>query len=329
MFRFVHRTFNCLMLAIVGTTGVSVSAHAAYPDQAIRIVVPYSPGGTNDVVARLLARKLGDQMGQTVIVENKAGASGNIGADSVARSKPDGYTLLLVTMGHSIHPSMYKNLHYDITKDLTPIARLSSGPMLVMVNPDLPIHNFAELVALAKTKPGVLNYASAGNGSSTHLATELIDHLAGIKMVHIPYGGSAPAMTDVMAGNAQVVLDLMFSALPQVQSGKLRAIGITSKSRSPLLPNVPTIAESKVPGLENFEAQVWNGLMAPAGTPKPIIDRLNAEIKTALSDPEIKQRLDAQGFPANWSTPEDFGALIKSDIARWAEVVKVSGASVE
>ncbi|NYT77490.1 tripartite tricarboxylate transporter substrate binding protein [Alcaligenaceae bacterium] len=329
MLSLVRSSISCLLLATVSAIGMAGAAQAAYPEKPISIVVPYSPGGTNDVVARLLARKLGEQMAQTVIVENKVGASGNIGADTVARSTPDGYTLVLVTMGHSIHPSMYKNLRYDITKDLAPIARLSSGPMLVMVNPDLPVRNFAELVAMAKSKPGELNYASAGNGSSTHLATELIDHQAGIKMVHIPYGGSAPAMVDVIAGNAQVVLDLMFSALPQVQSGKLRAVGITSKLRSPLLPDVPTIAESNVPGLEGFDAEVWNGLMAPAGTPKPIIDRLNAELKTALADPEIKQRLDAQGFPANWSTPSDFGALIKADIARWAEVVKVSGARVE
>ena len=306
-------------------------AHAAaqaadYPDKPVKIIVPYPPGGTNDIVVRLVGKKLGEQLGQPIIVENKAGASGNIGAESVARAPADGYTLLLVTTGHAIHPSLYKNLRYDITKDLMGVSRLSSGPMLVMVNPKLGINNIQDLIARAKAEPGAMFFSSAGNGSSTHLTTELLASKAGIKLTHVPFNGSAPAMSDVMAGNTQVVLDLMFSALPQVQSGRLKAIAITGTARSPLLPDVPTVAESGVAG---FDAEVWNGLMVPANTPQPIVDRLNAELKKVLADPDIKTRLDAQGFPASWSTPAEFDKQIASEIKRWAPVVQASGATVQ
>ncbi|MDR3380336.1 tripartite tricarboxylate transporter substrate binding protein [Cupriavidus basilensis] len=322
-------TKRWLAAAVAATAALTMPALTlaqAFPAKPVKIVVPYPPGGTNDIVVRLLAQKLGDSMGQPFVVENKPGASGNLGAEQVARAAPDGYTLLLVTTGHSIHPSLYKNLRYNIKTDLTPVSELTRGPMLVMVTPSLPYKTVRDVIAAAKAKPGSINFGSAGNGSSTHLATELLSSMAGVKMTHIPYSGSAPAMADVMAGNAQLVMDLMFSALPQVNGGKLRAIAITGAKRSPLLPNVPTVAESGVPG---FETLAWNGLMAPANTPKPIIDKLNAEIHKALDAPEMKERLRAQGFEPSPGTPEQFGALIRSEIDRWAKVVKSSGAKVE
>lgn len=315
--------------AIAATAALTLPALSlaqAFPAKPVKIVVPYPPGGTNDIVVRLLAQKLGDSMGQPFVVENKPGASGNLGAEQVARAAPDGYTLLLVTTGHSIHPSLYKNLRYNIKTDLTPVSELTRGPMLVMVTPSLPYKTIQDVIAAAKAKPGSINFGSAGNGSSTHLATELLSSMAGVKMTHIPYSGSAPAMADVMAGNAQLVMDLMFSALPQVNGGKLRAIAITGAKRSPLLPGVPTVAES---GVQGFETLAWNGLMAPANTPKPIIDKLNAEIHKALDAPDMKERLRAQGFEPSPGTPEQFSALIRSEIDRWAKVVKTSGAKVE
>lgn len=322
-------TKRWLAAAVAATAALTLPALTlaqAFPAKPVKIVVPYPPGGTNDIVVRLLAQKLGDSMGQPFVVENKPGASGNLGAEQVARAAPDGYTLLLVTTGHSIHPSLYKNLRYNIKTDLTPVSELTRGPMLVMVTPSLPYKTVQDVIAAAKARPGSINFGSAGNGSSTHLATELLSSMAGVKMTHIPYSGSAPAMADVMAGNAQLVMDLMFSALPQVNGGKLRAIAITGAKRSPLLPGVPTVAESGVPG---FETLAWNGLMAPANTPKPIIDKLNAEIRKALDAPEMKERLRAQGFEPSPGTPEQFGALIRSEIDRWAKVVKTSGAKVE
>lgn len=322
-------TKRWLAAAVAATAALTLPALTlaqTFPAKPVKIVVPYPPGGTNDIVVRLLAQKLGDSMGQPFVVENKPGASGNLGAEQVARAAPDGYTLLLVTTGHSIHPSLYKNLRYNIKTDLTPVSELTRGPMLVMVTPSLPYKTVQDVIAAAKAKPGSINFGSAGNGSSTHLATELLSSMAGVKMTHIPYSGSAPAMADVMAGNAQLVMDLMFSALPQVNGGKLRAIAITGAKRSPLLPNVPTVAESGVPG---FETLAWNGLMAPSSTPKPIIDKLNAEIHKALDAPEMKERLRAQGFEPSPGTPEQFGALIRSEIDRWAKVVKTSGAKVE
>ena len=304
------------------------AAHAAdpYPSRAVKIVVPYAPGGTNDIVARLVAQKLGESLGQPVIVENKPGASGNLGAEQVARAPADGYTLLLVTTGHAIAPSLYASLRYNIRTDLAPVTELTSGPLLVMTNPKAPYRTIGELVAAARAKPASINFGSAGNGSSTHLAVEQLSALAGVKMTHIPYTGSMPAMQDVMAGNSQLVMDLMFSALPQVAGGKLNAIAITGKKRSPLLPDVPTVAESGVPG---FEVEVWNGLMAPAATPRPVIDKLNAEIRKVLESADMKKRFEAQGFESSPTSPAAFGSLLAAEIDRWAKVVQSSGAKVE
>ncbi|HUG21093.1 Bug family tripartite tricarboxylate transporter substrate binding protein [Piscinibacter sp.] len=301
----------------------SVALAQAYPSKPVKIVVPYPPGGTNDIVARLLAQKLQEQMGQTFIVENKAGASGNTGADAVAKSDADGYTLILVTTGHSIAPSLHGKLPYDITKDLAPVSTLVSGPMLVLTNPASPLKSMADLIAAAKAKPGEINYGSAGNGSTTHLSAELIATTTGVKFNHIPYKGSAPAMTDVMGGTTDMVMDLMFSSMPHVTAGKLRAIAITSAARAPALPDVPTLAESGLPGLV---LSVWNGLMVPANTPKDVVAKLNTAIRKAMSAPDIKERLASQGFTVHTGTPEQFSAELKAEIERWTKAVKASGA---
>lgn len=321
-----RRAASAAMLALLAAHCLPGAAQAPFPSRVVKIVVPYSPGGTNDTVARLLAQRLGERLGQSVIVENKPGASGNLGAESVARAPADGYTLLLVTMGHTIHPSLYRQLRYDIRKDLVPVTLLTSGPALLMVNPNLGIHSLKELIARARARPGELNFSSAGNGSSTHLGTEYLSAEAGIKMTHIPFNGSAPAMLDVIAGNSQVVMDMMFSATPQVQAGKLKAIAQTGARRSPAMPDVPTVAESGLPG---FEVSVWNGLMAPAGTPREVIARLNTEVRQVIESPDFRERLAAQGYEPAGSTPEQFGQRIASDIERWAKVVKASGAKAE
>jgi tripartite-type tricarboxylate transporter receptor subunit TctC len=314
------------------SAGLLAAAFAApalaqsYPAKPVRIVVPYPPGGPNDIVARTVGQKLSEQLGQPVIVDNKPGASGNIGAESVAKSPADGYTLLLLTTGHTINPSLYPKLGYDLEKDLAPVTQLTAGPMVVVANPSLPAKNIKELISLAKAKPGSLNFGSAGNGSSTHLAPELFSSMAGIKMNHIPYKGSAPALTDLMAGQIQVAFDFMISAMPHVKSGKIKALAVTSTTRSPAAPDLPTVAESGVPG---FEVIGWNGLVVPARTPKDVVAKLNAELKKALDQPDAKERFAAQGFSATWTTPEKFGAYIESEHAKWAKVVKDSGAKVD
>ena len=314
------------------SAGLLAAAFAApalaqsYPAKPVRIVVPYPPGGPNDIVARTVGQKLSEQLGQPVIVDNKPGASGNIGAESVAKSPPDGYTLLLLTTGHTINPSLYPKLGYDLEKDLAPVTQLTAGPMVVVANPSLPAKNIKELISLAKAKPESLNFGSAGNGSSTHLAPELFSSMAGIKMNHIPYKGSAPALTDLMAGQIQVAFDFMISAMPHVKSGKIKALAVTSTTRSPAAPDLPTVAESGVPG---FEVIGWNGLVVPARTPKDVVAKLNAELKKALDQPDAKERFAAQGFSATWTTPEKFGAYIESEHAKWAKVVKDSGAKID
>ena len=326
MNHFNRRTVATAAMGVLVLFAAGSAVAQAWPTKAIKIVVPYPPGGANDIVARLLGQKLTDQLGQPVVVENRPGASGNNGADTVAKSPADGYTLILVTTGHSIAPSLYAKLPYNIRTDLTPVSTLISGPMLVMTNPQGKINSMADLIAAAKVKPGALSYGSAGSGSTTHLAAELIATTAGVKFNHIPYKGSAPAMVDVMGGNVQMVMDLMLSSMPHVKSGKLKAIAITSARRDPALPEVPTLSEAGFPGLE---MSVWNGLMAPAGTPKEVIAKLNTEIRKAMELPDLEERIHAQGFSVLTGTPEQFSAVLRSEMDRWAKAVKDSGAKAD
>lgn len=298
----------------------------AYPTKPVKLVVPYPPGGPTDIVARLVAQKLSDAMGQQFIVDNRPGAGGNPGAELVARSPADGYTLVVATTAHAINPSLFKNLGYSLSKDFAPVSQLTSGPLVIVANPALPAKNVAELIALAKSKPGELNFASSGNGQSTHLSAELFAAMAGVKMNHIPYKGSAPALTDTMGGQTQLMFDTMLSAMPHVKAGKLKALAVTSAARSPVAPDVPTVAESGLPG---YEAIAWNGLLAPAGTPPEVLTRLSAELKKVLAAPDVKERFEAQGFAASWNSPEDFGRFMTAEVDKWAKVVKVSGAKVD
>jgi len=320
-----RRLAAALCALAAGLVGGSALAQAAYPSKPVKLVVPYPPGGPTDIVARVIAQRLQTQTGQPFVIENLPGAGGNTGAAAVARAAPDGYTLLVATTAHAINPSLFKNLSYQFGRDFAPISQLTSGPLVVVVNPALPAKNMAELIALAKSKPGELNFASSGNGQSTHLAGELFNATAGTKIRHVPYKGSAPALTDTMGGQTQLMFDTMLSAMPHVKGGKLRALAVTSAQRSPAAPELPTVAET----LPGFEAIAWNGLLAPANTPREIIAKLSAELRTAMEQPEVRERFEAQGFAAAWNTPEAFAGFIQAEIDKWAKVVQVSGATIE
>jgi len=318
----MRTTAFAVLLAAVATSAFA----QGYPSKPAKVIVPYPPGGPTDIVARVVSQKLSDQMGQQFIVENRPGAGGNIGAEAVAKGPADGYTLLVATTAHAINPSLFKSLGYNLMKDFAPVSQLTSGPLVIVAHPSLPAKNVQELIALGKAKPGTLNYASSGNGQSTHLSAELFATMSGIKMNHIPYKGSAPALTDVMGGQASLMFDTMLSAMPHVKNGKLKAIAVTSAARSPAAPDVPTVAESGLPG---YEAIAWNGLLVPAGTPADVVAKLNAELKKALDAPEVKDRFSAQGFGAAWNTREAFAKFIQSELDKWAKVVKVSGATLD
>ena len=312
----------CALVAGLGATGAIAQS---YPSKPVKLVVPYPPGGPTDIVARVIAQRLQTQTGQAFVVENLPGAGGNTGAAAVARAAPDGYTLLVATTAHAINPSLFKNLSYQFGKDFAPITQLTAGPLVIVVNPALPVKTVAELIHLAKAKPGDLNFASSGNGQSTHLAGELFNATAGTRIRHVPYKGSAPALTDTMAGQTQLMFDTMLSAMPHVKGGKLRAIAVTSAQRSPAAPDLPTVAES----LPGFEAIAWNGLLAPANTPREIVAKLSAELRSAMEQPEVRERFEAQGFAAAWTPPEAFGGFIRAEIDKWAKGVQVSGATIE
>jgi tripartite-type tricarboxylate transporter receptor subunit TctC len=298
----------------------------SFPAKPVRVVVPYPPGGPTDIVARVLFQQVAEATGQQFLIDNRAGAGGNIGAELVAKSPPDGYTVLIGTTAHAINMSLFKNLNYDIQKDLMPVSLLTQGPLVLVAHPQFPASSVKEVIELAKTKSGGLNFASSGNGQSTHLSAELFNSMAGIKMAHVPYKGSAPALTDVMSGQVDVMFDTTLSAMPFVKAGKLKALGLTSAVRSPAAPDVPTIAESGLPGYEVF---AWNGVLVPAGTPKAIIQQLNDHIRKAMLLPQVKDKFSAQGFAASWNSPESFGVFLKTEVDKWGRTVKASGATLD
>ena len=311
------------------TAGAFAAMHVlaqTYPVRPVRMIVPYAAGGGADIVGRLLAQRLGEGWGQTVVVDNRPGASGNIGTEIVARAPADGYTLLLVGPNHTVNSSLYSKIPFDPIKDFAPVSLVTSAPYLLLVNPAIGVNSVKDLIALAKARPGKVLYASAGNGTAGHLGMELIKTMAGIDMVHIPYKGSPPALTDLLAGQVSAAFDNVLSAAPHVKAGKLRAIAVSTLRRSSALPEVPTVAESGLPG---FEVAVWQGILAPAGTPKPLVDTLYSAIVRALGRPDMKERMAANGTEIIGSTPAEFATFIKSDLVKWAKVVKDSGARVD
>jgi tripartite-type tricarboxylate transporter receptor subunit TctC len=300
----------------------------SYPSKPLRFVVPYAPGGPLDITARAIGQKLTESWGQTVLVENRAGAGGNIGADFVAKSPGDGYTLLMGAVAtHAINPTLYGKVPYDPVKDFVPVALVAQVPNILVVNPGLPVKSVQELIDLARAKPGSLNFGSGSTGSTGHLAGELFKTMAGVQMVHIPYKGGAPAMADLLAGQVQLMFDNLANALPNVKAGRLRALAVTTLRRSPSMPELPTIAEAGLPG---FDLSTWFGVMVPAGTAPDIVARLNAEIVRALNMKDMRERLEQMGAePPPGNTPEKFAAFIGTEAAKYAKVVKDSGAKVE
>ena len=304
----------------------------AWPNKPVRIVVPFAPGGTTDILARALAPELGKAFGQTFIVENKPGAGGNTGADLVAKSPPDGYTLLMGTVGtQAINPALYPKMPYDAVKDFVPITLFAGVPNVLVINPAkaaaYKITDVKSLIAYAKANPGKLNMASSGNGTSIHLSGELFKSMTGTYMLHFPYRGSGPALLDLIGGTMDVMFDNLPSALPQIKAGKLTALAVTSSERSAALPDVPTIAEAGP--VKGFEASSWFGLLAPAGTPPDIVNRLQQETAKALATPALKERLVSQGAIPSGNTPAQFTQFIAAETKKWAQVVKASGAKVD
>ena len=319
----LHRWILGLLLGLV----FALASAQSYPTKPIRLVVPFPPGGATDILARDVAQKLTEAWGQSVIVDNRPGAGGNIGSELVAKSAPDGYTLEMGTVGtHAINASLYAKMPYDHVKDFTPVILVAGVPNVLVVNPSVPANSVAELIAYAKANPGKLNFASSGNGTSIHLSGELFKVMAGVQITHIPYKGSTPALQDLLAGQVQMMFDNLPPSLPQIKAGKLRALAVTSLTRAPALPDVPTLSESGLPG---FEASSWFGILAPAGTPAPIVAKLNAEIAKYLATPEAKEKLAKQGANAAGGTPDDFAKHIAAETAKWAKVVKDSGAKID
>ena len=316
-----------ILLAAIAVANVHAQAPGAnYPAKQIRVIVPFPAGGPTDAIARAIGQKLSETWGQPVIVDNRPGAGGNIGTELAAKSPADGYTLFIGTVANAINQSLFAKLPFDFVRDFAPVTQNYVTGLILAVHPSLPAHSVKELIALAKAHPGQLSYASSGVGGTPHLAGELFNSMAGVKMVHVPYKGSAPAMADLLGGHIQLTFDNMLTVLPQVKAGKLRGLAVTMTTRSPLAPELPTVAEA---GLKGFEVKSWNGVVVPTGTPKEIIARLNGEIVRILRQPDLREKFLVQGVELVPTTPEEFGAFIKQDIAKWAKVIQLSGARAE
>ncbi|HXD51857.1 MAG TPA: tripartite tricarboxylate transporter substrate binding protein [Burkholderiales bacterium] len=301
-------------------------AQSAYPAKPVRIISIFAPGGGNDVICRLVAQQLTERLKQQVIVENRVGANGIVGSEAAARSAPDGYTFTLIPSGHTVNASMYKKLPFDSIRDFTPITLVGSGPLVLAVHPSLPAKNVKELIALAKARPGQLTYVSSGVGASGHLAGALFDSMTGTQMVHVPYKGMSLAVSDLMGGQVSMTFGTSLSVIPHVRTGRLRALATTGAQRSPALPDLPTIAESGLPG---YEASLWYGFVGPARMPPEIVQRLNTEIAAILAQPDTREKLASQGVDARSTTPDEFARILTADVARWAKVVQKLGLQAE
>lgn len=323
--RHAFRVAAC-MVALCACHSAAAQAQTAFPVKPVRFIVGQAPGGATDLVARSVAQKLSEALGQSFVVENRTGAAGSIAAAYVAKAPNDGYTGLIVSSSYSINPSLYSNLPFDPVNDFAPVVLLAEAPFLLVVHPAMPVRNVPQLVALAKAKPGALNFASGGNGSSGHLAGELFKNLAGIKMTHVPYKGAGPALVDVITGQVELTFASMLSSLPHIRSGRLKPLGVTSTRRSAALPDLPTLAEA---GVKRYATTTWYGTLLPAGAPSPVIQKLNEETRKVLRAPDVRERFLRDGAVPADTTPEQFRAHLVSEIAKWRTVVRDAGVRIQ
>lgn len=309
-------------IGLVAMTWGSLAPAADYPTRPIRMIVPFSPGGSNDIMGRLIGQKLQESMGQQVLVDNRPGASGIVGTQLAANAQPDGYTMLMMSLTLTVNPSLYRKLPYDTEKDLVPVTLVASAPLMLVVNPSLPVKSVKDFIAYAKANPGKLNFGSGGRGTTPHLAGEMLKTMAGVQMTHVPYKGGGPALSDLVGGQIQLMLENIPSTLPFVKSGKLHALAVTGKKRSALVPDLPTLDEA---GLEGYEIVGWNGLFFPAGTSDAMVQKIHAETVKALAQPDVKERLATLGAEGVGSSPAQFAAFVRAEIAKWARLVKQAG----
>ena len=322
----VHRVARVLFLIVAAVVFPDVALAQAYPTKPIRLVVPFPPGGSADILGRSIGQKLGERLGQSVVIDNRPGAGASIGAKAVAVAVADGYTLLLGTVSSHAMSPVTNAVGYDPIKDFTAIAEVASIPFVVLANPNLPVKNIADLVALARAKPGQLTYASAGSGTSNHLAGELLGTAANIRMLHVPYKGSAPALADLLGGQVDTMFDLQLTALPQIKAGKVRALAITGARRSALLPDVPTVMEA---GIAGYEVSAWFGFFGPAGMPPAIVDKLNAELNAILKTAEMQKKFAELGVEIESGSPQEFAVFVRSEAGKWAAVIKAAGIAAQ
>jgi len=321
----MKRFWNAVRLACIAIASLaSLPVHATYPDKPIKLIVPVPPGGGVDILSRAIGQKMSQSMGVPVVVENKAGASAVIGTELLAKSPPDGYTIMMGYSAHATNPIFNTKLPYDTNKDFAAIAHVGYIPLILVVPPSFPANSVKELIALAKAKPGQLQFASGGAGAGAHLSGELLKATAGVDLIHVPYKGNAPALTDVLGGQVPMMFDTITTSLPHVKAGKLKALAVTSAKRSPLAPDVPTMIEA---GLPDFEISAWYVMFAPAGTPRDVMQRLNAEINKAINDPELRRSLGEQGVEFTGGTPEQADAFVHNEIERWGRIIKTRGMS--
>ncbi len=315
-----------LFVPLLALLPLQALAQASYPAKTIRLVVPFAPGGPVDTLGRAMQPKLAEALGQQIVIDNRAGAGSTIGTDVVAKSPPDGYTLLLTSSSIAINPSIYPKMPFDAARDLAPISQISTSSLIVVVHPSVPVRSVKELIALARARKGELVYASSGTGSAPHLAVELFAAMTGTKMVHVPHKGAAPATLDLLAGNVALMFNNLISAVPNVQSGRLRALAVTGSTRTPALPELPTVAESGVP---NYEASTWYAMFVPANTPAPIVERLHRDVAAVAKSAEIRKQLTAVGIDPVGGTPEQLAKYLRSELLKWGKVAKASGAKAD